>query len=105
MAKERLCIPLNSLVFGRVFLEASFLASFSFVGVSAPFLYVAQFSCVSPYTITPPISASLIPARHLPAISCASGAGRRGIMEWWPALARRELYKKSDWRFYMFAGP
>jgi hypothetical protein len=84
MAKGRLCVSFNPLIFGRVFLEVSFLASFSFVGASDLSLYVFQSSCVSPYIITPPVStsrelynvlriyiffkacafASLLPARH-----------------------------------------
>jgi hypothetical protein len=58
MAKGRLCVSFNSLIFGRASLEVSFLASFSFVGASDLSLYVFQSSCVSPYIITPPISAS-----------------------------------------------
>ena len=54
MAKGRLCVSFNSLIFGRVFLEVSFLASFSFVGASDLSLSVFQSSCVSPYIITPP---------------------------------------------------
>ena len=112
MAKGRLCVCFNSLIFGRVFLEVSFLASFSFVGASDLSLSVFQSSCVSPYIITPPVSASrnlchllriylfsrpeLLPCACLPATCPPSAAlqalaggllsrrrGRRGIMEWW----------------------
>ena len=99
MAKGRLCISFNFLIFGRVFLEVSFLASFSFVGASDLSLYVFQSSCVSPYIITPPVSASR-KLCHLLKIYiffrglsfCLTHAcppllsrrrGRRGIMEWW----------------------
>jgi hypothetical protein len=90
MAKGRLCVSFNSLIFGRVFLEVSFLASSSFVGASDLSLYVFQSSCVSPYIITPPVSASrnlchllriyffsrpeLLPCAYLPATCPPSAA-------------------------------